>query len=310
RGRDDREGATGRRDGAQPDGQAHVAAALSRTAARVRGSSRATRRCHRRRGRSRIVSFDLARHGPWALLVGGSEGVGAALAEQVAARGANLLLVARKSGPLASAAASARRHGVQVRTLALNVLEPGGLQRIADATADLDIGLLVVNAGANTHRGPIAGGDLVGMARVIELNVTVPLELAAHFGPGLRDRGRGGLVVMGSLAGYAGAGSIAVYAAAKAFSRILTEGLWLELRPAGVDVLHLVLGVTATPAMQRAGLDLTAAADPAEVAAECLARLGEGPVAFASGARVKAMARSTVDRISLLTGSQPIVTGS
>ncbi len=250
------------------------------------------------------VSFELARHGPWALIVGGSEGVGAALAGQVAGRGAHVVLIARKPEPLAATAAQIRNHGVQVRTVALDVREPGAVQRIDEATGDLDIGLVVLNAGANTHRGPIAGGDLVGMADVVDLNVTVPLQMAALFGRRLLARGRGGLVVMGSLAGYAGATSHGVYAAAKAFARILTESLWLELQPAGVDVLHLVLGVTATPAMARIGLDLTDAADPEEVAAECLVLLGEDPVAFASRARDIAVIRSNVNRLAVLAGPQ------
>jgi uncharacterized protein len=102
------------------------------------------------------------------------------------------------------------------------------------------------------------------------------------------------------LAGYMGAWRHTVYAGAKAFSRMFAESLWLETRESGVDVLELVLGVTRTPAMERIGLNFDAPGmivnDPAEVAAEGLAHLADGPVWVAGGNAARAESNSAPDR--------------
>jgi short-subunit dehydrogenase len=242
------------------------------------------------------------RYGPWAVIAGGSEGVGSSLADQLARAGINLVLIARREGPLAVTAEAARAHGVSVRTLALDLTEADAPDRIVAATDDLDVGLLVYNAGANTHRGEFVESDPAGVQPVIDLNISAQLALCRHFGHRLKQRRRGGILLIGSLAGYLGHATIGVYAAAKAFSRIFAEGLWLELEPYGVHVLELVLGVTRTPAMQRAGirLDGPAVAEPDDVAREALANLAEGPVRVAAGNLPTALARGGADRADLI----------
>ena len=245
--------------------------------------------------------LDVERYGPWAVVAGGSEGVGAAFADQLAAAGLSLVLVARTAGPLEETAAAVRAaHGVEVRTLSLDLLAEDAVARLAEHTDGLDVGLLVLNAGANSYGSPFVDGDLDRLRQVARLNVDVPLALLHHVGGRLAARGRGGLLVVGSLAGYVGHERIAVYAAAKAFSRVLCEGLWLELAPRGVDVLHLVLGVTRTPAMERAGFPVDdprlRAADPDDVAREGLAHLADGPVHVISGNEQIAVAHSAFPR--------------
>jgi short-subunit dehydrogenase len=120
----------------------------------------------------------------------------------------------------------------------------------------------------------------------------------------MKERRRGGILLVGSLAGYLGQPELAVYSAAKAFARVFAEGLWLELAPFDVHVLHLVLGVTRTPAMERAGLrfDLPGleVAEPDAVAAEGLARLAEGPVLVMPGNERTVQHRSGLDRGALV----------
>lgn len=112
----------------------------------------------------------------------------------------------------------------------------------------------------------------------------------AHYGPGA-------LILGGSEGvGAAGAPLTTVYAAVKAYFNLLAEGLWGELRPKGVDVLGLVLGLTRTPAMQRMGLPLDSAADPAAVAEEALEHLRDGPLWFASGVKPMFDALHGMDR--------------
>ncbi|OBJ83408.1 short-chain dehydrogenase [Mycobacterium gordonae] len=228
---------------------------------------------------------DPARYGPWAVIAGGSEGVGAEFAAQLARDGINLVLIARKPAPLDETARRCRDLGAQVRTIATDLLEPESISRIATDTADLEVGLLIYNAGANTCREQFLDADLAAVAKVIDLNVTRMLELVQHFGRPMRERRRGGIILVGSLAGTYGSMQQSAYAGVKAFGRLFAESLWLELREYGVDVLELVLGVTRTPAMERAGLNFDVpglvVSEPADVAREGLANLANGPVLIA-----------------------------
>lgn len=243
-------------------------------------------------------------YGPWAVVAGGSEGVGEAFAHRLAGAGLSLVLVARSAAPLQATAQAVRRHGVQVETVAVDLLEPDALARLRAVTDGRDVGLLVYNAGANTYGHDFVSGDLERMRAVLDLNVTRQLELTHHYGALMRDRGRGGILLVGSLAGYVGVPQMTVYAAAKAFARVFAEGLWLELQPHGVHVLHLVLGATRTPAMERAGLrfDLPGLQvdEPHEVAAAGLEHLQDGPVWVMPGSEQAALQRSGPDRATLV----------
>ena len=231
--------------------------------------------------------FDPATYGPWALVVGGSEGVGAEIALLLAEAGVSSVLIARKSGPLEETAGAVRAKGVECRTLSVDLTDPGATEGIAATCADLDIGLVILNAGANTYGAEFARSDMEQVNKVIDLNITSPMEIIRNFAPGLCERGRGGVVVMGSMAGYLGHADMSIYSAAKAFSRVFVEGLWLEMREHGVDVVEVILGVTRTPAMVRAGLDMDlpgmTVSEPADVAREVLESLTLGPVHVVGG---------------------------
>ncbi|MEU0541268.1 SDR family NAD(P)-dependent oxidoreductase [Nocardia sp. NPDC005978] len=244
--------------------------------------------------------LDPLRYGPWSVVIGGSEGVGRSLALELARAGISPLLVARRAEPLEATAAECRAHGVEVRTLAIDLTAPGAVREITAAASDLEVGLLILNAGANTHGAPFVDGDLDAFQRVIDLNITAPLGLIHHFGSAMKTRGRGGILMAGSLAGYLGSQHHTVYGGVKAFGRIFAESLWLELSEFGVDVLDLVLGVTRTPAMERAGLNFDVpglpVSEPDDVAREGLSRLAHGPVHIVSGNEAGARARNDPDR--------------
>ncbi|MFF8596458.1 SDR family NAD(P)-dependent oxidoreductase [Streptomyces sp. NPDC015220] len=247
-------------------------------------------------------------YGPWAVVAGGSEGVGARFAHRLAEAGVNLVLIARKPGPLEQTAAEVRAKGVEVRTLRLDLLDAGALKSIRAVTDGLDVGLLIFNAGANTYGHEFVGGDLDRVRGVIDLNITAQLALTHHFGALMKERRRGGIMLVGSLSGYMGQARLSVYSGVKAFSRVFAEGLWLELRPYGVHVLELVLGVTRTPAMERAGLrmDLPGlnVAEPDDVAREGLEHLADGPVWVAGGNGAAATRRSAaLNRAELVLGA-------
>lgn len=246
-------------------------------------------------------------YGPWAVVAGGSEGVGAAFAHQLAEAGFNLVLIARKPEPLAETAEEARAAGVAVRTIEVDLLDSEAVATVRSVTDELDVGLLVYNAGANTYGHEFVTGELDRFQGVLDLNITAQLALVHHFGARLRERGRGGLMLVGSLAGYMGQAQISVYSAVKAFNRVFAEGLWLELREHGVHVLELVLGLTRTPAMQRAGLNFDQAglnvAEPEDIACEGLAHIADGPVWVAGGNQETAERRSGFPRADLVLGA-------
>lgn len=224
----------------------------------------------------------MERYGPWAVVAGGSEGVGRAFATQLADAGFNVLLVARKPEPLEETAALCRERGVDVRTLSVDLTTAESVEQVAAAVADVEVGLLVYNAGANTHSEDFLDGDLGEFRKVVDLNITTPLALVQLLGRPMRDRGRGGIVLLGSRASSVGSVKHSVYGGVKAFGQIFAESLWIELRDSGVDVLQLVLGLTRTPAMERVGLSFDVpglpAADPEDVARDGLAHLADGPV--------------------------------
>jgi len=226
------------------------------------------------------MSFDPAKYGPWAVIPGGSEGIGACIARRLAKVGINSLLIARKPEPLEEVAAELRALGVEARTLALDLAAPDMLDRIREATDDIEVGLLVYNAGASLRTGPFIEWDLADVEQVIRLNVLGQTRLSHHFGRQMAARGHGGIILMGSLAGVAGSPSVITYSGAKAYSQIFSEGLWWELKQHGVDVLHVVVGQTNTPAMARLGIgyDEGVGDDPDMVAELALDNIADGPV--------------------------------
>ncbi len=254
---------------------------------------------------------DPAIHGPWAVIAGGSEGVGAEIAHQLAADGLNLVLVARKLGPLEETAAAVRERGVEVRTVSADLTDPDAITAITAATDDVEVGLLVYNAGANSYGRAFTDGELDGFRGVVNLNITAMLALTHYYVRPMKERGRGGVLLVGSLAGYVGTSTEGIYGGVKAFGRIFAEGLWAELREHGVDVLELVLGVTRTPAMERAGLNFDVpgmhVSEPADVAREGLAALPHGPVHVISGNETLVAMRSTGDRARLVAGTEKVM---
>ncbi|MFC5748041.1 SDR family NAD(P)-dependent oxidoreductase [Actinomadura rugatobispora] len=221
-------------------------------------------------------------YGPWGIVAGGSDGVGVAFARAMASRGINVVLVARRVPVLEAAAEEIRaRHGVKVRTVALDLSVPGAVSRLADATSDVEVGLFVYNAGSDDRSESFLAKDLETHLALVHRNCTSVLEAAHVFGGAMVARGRGGMVLVTSGAAWVGGPTLATYGATKAFELILAESLWAEWRGSGVDVLALVLGRTDTPSLRRvldaAGGSYGELADPDDVAREALDHLADGP---------------------------------
>jgi short-subunit dehydrogenase len=200
----------------------------------------------------------------------------------MAARGINVVLVARREPVLSAAAGEIRAaHGVEVRTVTLDLAAPDAIARLEDAAAGLEVGLFVYNAGADDAPGTFLGKVLPEHLAMVQRNCASVLEATHRFGAPMVARGRGGLIVVTSGAAWAGGAGMAAYGATKAFDLILAEALWAEWKPSGVDVLALVLGKTDTPALRRlldaAGHPHDDLASPEHVARTALDHLADGP---------------------------------
>ena len=220
-----------------------------------------------------------ARYGPWALVTGASEGIGESVARALATRGLDLLLVARRPGPLEVLAGQLRTtHGIRVRTATADVARPDLLAVLDALAGDDEVGLVVHNA-AFSALGPFLDRPLADQMQVLDVNCRAPLAMAHHFGRRMATRRRGGIVLMSSLAGGQGCPMVVSYAASKAFEIVLAEGLWDELRPAGVDVLACRAGPTRTPSYEASRpRKKVPMMEPGPVVEEALAALGRKPV--------------------------------
>lgn len=217
-------------------------------------------------------------YGPWAVVAGASDGTGAAFVEDLAERGVNVVLVARRR-PLLEELAG--RLPTQARVVAMDLSTPDAGRALAEATADLDVGLLIYNAGADDHSTAFLEQPVEDLQALVRRNCMTVLDACHQFGPRLVARGRGGLVLVTSGAAWAGGANIAAYSATKAFDLNLAEALWAEWRPHGVDVQALVMGATDTPSLRRLlekrGGGFLELADPVDVARQSLDHLADGP---------------------------------
>lgn len=222
------------------------------------------------------------KYGPWALVAGASEGMGEAFAHKLGEAGINLVMIARKKDLLDKTAADVRaRSGVQTRTLALDLTSLDMLERIRNVTDDVDVGLLIYNAGSGDNMGFFLEAPIESSLKVMRLNPIGQVLLSHHFGKKMAARGRGGIILMGSVAGTAGAASAVTYSASKAFTQNFAEGLWAEMQPRGIDVVCVAVGATNTPA--RAKLNLSdkpgsIVSEPDVLAQQSLDALTDGPV--------------------------------
>lgn len=231
-------------------------------------------------------------YGPWALIAGASEGIGLAFAEQLAAKGINLILLSRSAKKLEHAAATiTAQHNIKIKQVVADLTDNDCINTISSATDGLEVGLLIYNAGAVHGAELFLDDPLEKSLALVNLNCRGPVLLAHHFGQGMRSRKRGGMIFLSSMAAFAGGSYVATYSASKAFDIIFPQSLWHEMAPDNVNVLCLIAGATRTPAMASSGLDLAnetkdgpAIMDSADVAREGLENIANGPVWIAGEA--------------------------
>jgi len=198
--------------------------------------------------------IDREQFGPWALVTGASSGIGREFARQIAASGINVVLVARRQTLLEEAGREfAKAYGVQYRVITADLSKEGFLQPIAQATDDLDIGLVISNAGTAAP-GEFIKLEREQLASMLRLNALAHLDIAHHFGRRLAKRRRGGLVLCGAMGADQGIPYMANDSGAKAYVQSLGESLHIELKAYNVNVTVLVVGPTQTAIIDTFGM--------------------------------------------------------
>ncbi len=239
------------------------------------------------------------RYGPVAAVLGAGQGIGRAFAQGLAARGFELLLVDVDERALEAAQRELEADGARVEAHRLDLASRDAGDALASWARRHEVGLAVYSA-ARAPVGSFLAAAPAGLREAIAVNCGGALAACHALAGPMVGRGRGGLVLLTSLAGLQGTGTVAAYSATKAFDLALAEALWWELGEQGVDVLALVAGSTDTPGFRgsRPKLASSAVLDPPErVVDEGLAHLAHGPVhVVGEGNRKVARALESMDR--------------
>jgi hypothetical protein len=203
-----------------------------------------------------VTHIDKEQFGPWAVITGASSGIGKEFARQLAANGLNLVLIARRLDLLEALGNQlAETFGIQYRAVGVDLSDEGSLTTIVEATHDLDVGLLISNAG-DVHFGELLSLDQQTLSSSVRLNVLSHISLVRHYGEHLAQRGRGGILLVSSTVAAHGAPFMADYAASKAYLLMLGLALHTEFQQRGLHLTVLQPGPTATEGVAAAGLDL------------------------------------------------------
>jgi len=243
------------------------------------------------------MSSLITRYGPWAIVAGASEGLGAAYARHLASHGFNLILIARRESEL-NALAGELRTLKQIETI-VKVLDLSNTDQLINFIKDhpSDIGLAIYNA-AYAPLGYFIERTIEDLEMVVDVNIRSALIFTKIITHRYKSQKRsGGIVLMSSMAGNQGAPRLASYAASKSFNTVLAEGLWHELKDDGIDVIASVAGAIRTPgyAELNTTVDAPGTLDPEVVVVKTLDKLGKGPVVIPG--RVNALGRFMMTRL-------------
>lgn len=195
------------------------------------------------------------KYGQWALVTGGTAGIGLALAKQAASQGLNIILVARRVDLLAQTQKAIQdQYQVKVKIIELDLTLDSALDKLFEETKNLDVGLLIPNAGIELN-GLFINSSLEENRKLLRLNTEVPMALIHHYGRKMAARNKGGILLISSGFGYQGVPYIANYSATKSYILTLGEALNVELKNYGVDVTVLSPGLTKTAMTDNSTID-------------------------------------------------------
>lgn len=232
------------------------------------------------------------KYGPWAIVTGASSGLGKDFAIQLAEKGINVVLVARREDRLKALASDLEKnHSVEARVAPIDLSREDFMPDLKKITDGLDIGLLVNNAGF-ANNGNFLDNDLEAELRLLHVNCRAPLILTHEYGKQLRERGKGGIIFVASIAGFSGIPLWANYAASKSYDMLLAEGIAGDLKKSGIDVMALCPGSTKTEFAEVANINHLMAMESPDVVRFGLRKLGKKNVVVA-GMMNKVNANST-----------------
>jgi uncharacterized protein len=210
----------------------------------------------KKQGETPMTPIDKRTFGPWAIVTGASSGIGKEFARQLAASGLNVALVARRLRMLEDLGRQLQNEfGVHYRAVEVDLTEDDFLEKIEAATQDLDIGLLISNAGAGIP-GEFLTLERDALLRIVRLNIIAHLDLVHHFGQRLAARGRGGVLLVSAMGAAQGIPYMANDSGTKAFVLSLGEALHVEFQKLGLHVTVLLPSPTDTPVLAEFGLDV------------------------------------------------------
>lgn len=213
-------------------------------------------------------------YGDWAIVTGASSGIGLELARLLADAGFNLILNARNGERLLAVKKQLLLNKIQIETIAADISDPAGVDKIIQASTGKKIGLLINNAGFGTS-GLFANSSVHAEISLLRLNCVAVLSLTHYFIQLFRQQKRGGIIFLSSLVAFQGVPYAANYAASKAYVQSLAEALAIELKPDGIDILCAVPGPVETGFGQRANMKMNGAISPARLGVPMLKALGK-----------------------------------
>lgn len=197
------------------------------------------------------------KYGPWAVVTGASSGIGRDFSLQLAQAGLNVVLIARRKELLDALSDEITKHyRVETRVIDADLTSADAFESIDSSTKDLDIGLLVSNAGAG-FPGAFLKDTLQSRTSVVQLNVLATVQLAYLFGKKMQQRGGGGMLLVSSVGALLAGPWLANYTATKAFILSFGESLKIELERDGIDVTVLLPGATRTEMAAKEGADFS-----------------------------------------------------
>ena len=189
---------------------------------------------------------------PWALVTGASSGIGKEFARQFAAKGFNIVLLARREHLLKALAEELEDHyGVQTRIVVADLAQDNFREKISSVIDDIQIELLVNNAGMPDPKS-FFDDQVEDQLAVLQVNLTASILLTRYFGEKMRQRQKGGIIFVSSAVGYAPAAlGGTMYATTKAALTMLGNSIYQEMKPYDVTVLTVSPGLVRTEILSR-----------------------------------------------------------
>lgn len=212
--------------------------------------------------------------GDWAIVTGATSGIGLELSRQLASAGFNLVLNSRSLSALAAVSQELKSHyKIETRLIEADLSESQSIQQIIDETKELNIGLLINNAGFGTS-GSFLDTELRTEQNLIRVNCGAVLGLTHYFGRQFKEKQKGCIIFLSSLVAFQGVPYAANYAASKAYIQSFAEALQIELKPFGVSILSVAPGPVNSGFGDRANMKMNGALSPTQIGVPILNALG------------------------------------